>query len=457
MFGWLRPACPLTTAEKVWVESRMTWLSNKLGIERLTSARLVEPSEEFFPDAYAAQDEDAIRIFASLRQHMQIDEHRVTFELHDRISEEDPLGLYVPGTPARILVRRSQLADPESLVATIGHELAHEVLLGGGHLQDNNEDLERLTDLLTVYLGLGIFNANSALREQTMREGRFSWWSIHKQGYLPMRMYGYALALFAWARGETQPAWSQHLRLDVREPLRKGLRYLVKTNDSTFRTTDSSETAGDRPWQVSVARLEHTSASYRLLGLQELIELGPPAAVAIEQVAERLHDRDNDVSGTAAHLLGIIGPPAASCVPHLKDILLSRSASLREGAAFALGEIQPEDQQVINELARLTDDKDANVSAAAIDALGKYGFRAGGATARLLQLYDQALCKCDFAAIDNLATTLMQVVPDAAEKIRDHFADFDADHRLFAEESFAAANHIETADEFSEGSAAERN
>jgi HEAT repeats len=433
----------------------MTWLSNKLGIERLIGARLIEPSDEFFPETYAAQDEDAIRIFASFRQHMQVDEQRVTVELHDKLSDEDPLGLYIPGTPAKILIRRSQLADPESLVATIAHELAHEVLLGGGHVQDNNEDLERLTDLLTVYLGVGIFGANSTLREQTVREGRFSWWSIQKQGYLPMRMYGYALGLFAWARGEVRPAWSRHLRLDIREPLQKSLRYLEKTGDSTFPAKPLPGVADDHGLQAAIAKLEHTSASFRLLGLQQLIELGTPAAAALEQIAQRLHDRDHDVTGTAAHLLGIIGPPATIRVPDLKGMLASRAANHRECAAFALGEIRPDDQHVINELVRLMDDNDVNVAASAIDALGKYGTRAHGTTTLLLQRYDKALCKCDFAVIDNLATTLMQVVPNAAQRIREHFAHFDADHRLFAEECFAEANQIEPADEHNAGRTSE--
>jgi len=182
MFGWFKPACPLATAEKVWVERRMAWLAATLGADRLKNAPVIEPTDEFFPEEYEQQTPDAERIFRKTCRWMSIDPQRVQLEIRERISEEDPLGQYFQGTPSRVLVRSSELADPESLVATIAHELAHEVLLGGGHLQDNNEDLERLTDLATVYFGLGIFSANSKIREKTEREGRFSWWSISKQG-----------------------------------------------------------------------------------------------------------------------------------------------------------------------------------------------------------------------------------------------------------------------------------
>ena len=44
-------------------------------------------------------------------------------------------------------------------------------------------------------------------------------------------MYGYALALFAKARGERKPGWLKHLRPDVRVPCKRGIRYLTETGD----------------------------------------------------------------------------------------------------------------------------------------------------------------------------------------------------------------------------------
>ena len=51
---------------------------------------------------------------------------------------------------------------------------------------------------------------------------------------LPSRVLGYALTLFAFARGEGKPAWSNSLRPDAESPLRDGLRYLQKTKDTLF-------------------------------------------------------------------------------------------------------------------------------------------------------------------------------------------------------------------------------
>ena len=64
--------------------------------------------------------------------------------------------------------------------------------------------------------------------------GGWSWWRIERQGYLPSRMVGYALALFAFVRGEERPEWTGHLRLDAAAALRAGLNYLRRTDDSLF-------------------------------------------------------------------------------------------------------------------------------------------------------------------------------------------------------------------------------
>jgi hypothetical protein len=108
-------------------------------------------------------------------------------------------------------------------------------LLGGGHITDQAEDHEPLTDLFTVFMGMGIFTANSVLREKNWQAGQWAGWSMSRLGYLTMDLYGYAFALFAWSRGEEWPAWAGHLRGDVHAAFKKGFKYLQKTGDSLFK------------------------------------------------------------------------------------------------------------------------------------------------------------------------------------------------------------------------------
>jgi hypothetical protein len=89
-----------------------------------------------------------------------------------------------------------------------------------------------VTDLATVFLGMGVFTANATIRESYWTDGHFSGWSIGRQGYMTQRMYGHALALFALARKEEKPSWASHLRPDVADAFAKGLRFLQETPGS---------------------------------------------------------------------------------------------------------------------------------------------------------------------------------------------------------------------------------
>src|SRR5258708_402611 len=119
MFGWFRPQAPLDLPEKLWVDRKMGWLAQTVGMARPREAR----------------------------------EH------------------------------------------------------------------EYLTDLLTVFLGLGVFAGNSVIREvsYTYLDSGSHYWGIGRWGYLSERLFGYALSVFAWARGETGQAWAAHLRPNVRD------------------------------------------------------------------------------------------------------------------------------------------------------------------------------------------------------------------------------------------------
>jgi hypothetical protein len=91
-------------------------------------------------------------------------------------------------------------------------------------------DAEPLTDLATVYLGMGIFTANAAF-EFTAGRGpgyyaRTGGWSSSRTGYLTEQMFGYALACLAVQRGERQPPWTGYLDTNPRGYMKQGLRYL---------------------------------------------------------------------------------------------------------------------------------------------------------------------------------------------------------------------------------------
>jgi hypothetical protein len=247
MLPWFRPKCPVPPEEKDWIERRMCWLGAEFGWQRLREAPVVLPTPEFFPDPYAGTEEDVRTLFDRICGYMGIPPDGIELGFY---SEEEPelgeqfrlqgrrsgtAGLYRGGGRTRIDLEVSRLNDPISVVATLAHELGHVHLLGHGRISRDAEDHEPLTDLLTVFLGMGVFTANAYLRESRWQGVQYSGWSLSRQGYLLAPAYGYAFALFAWIRGELKPSWAGHLRLDVRAPFAQGLRYLVKTGDTAFK------------------------------------------------------------------------------------------------------------------------------------------------------------------------------------------------------------------------------
>src|SRR5262249_34662641 len=127
-----------------------------------------------------------------------------------------------------VMIEEGELENPTSLVATIAHELGHVHLIGHGRLSGDEPDQEPLTDLLTVFHGLGIFTANASVQEENWLHLNSEGWRLRKHGYLSQREIGYGLALCAWLRDEERPPWASHLCLDVRSCVKEGLRYLRK-------------------------------------------------------------------------------------------------------------------------------------------------------------------------------------------------------------------------------------
>jgi hypothetical protein len=129
-----------------------------------------------------------------------------------------------------VAIRSTQLTDPLSLVATVAHELGHVILLGGRLMDPQTPDHEPMTDLLTVFLGLGVFTANSAGRFKQFQDERHAGWSMNRLGYLSEQLYGYALASFALERGDEDLEWAKHLSTNVRSYFKRSREWLRKND-----------------------------------------------------------------------------------------------------------------------------------------------------------------------------------------------------------------------------------
>ena len=236
-----RVSCPASPQEKELVEHGFRVLSGYLGEHRLKEAVVVEPTPHFFPDPWDGSCKAAEMLFKRVCGFMQIDPVSLTLEFWSEEQEDILPGLLAGsqrsegagGTYSQqngvdhVRLNQKELADPESLVATMAHELAHVILLGRSGMPPDEPHMEALTDLAAIYLGFGIFTSNSLLRYKGFRSGNMEGWSVSRKGYISPEMAGWALSLFAWHRDDLKPKWSRHLATDGKAYLKMGLRYLA--------------------------------------------------------------------------------------------------------------------------------------------------------------------------------------------------------------------------------------
>ncbi|WP_330182911.1 hypothetical protein OHB26_04150 [Nocardia sp. NBC_01503] len=238
--GIFRPTCPVGALERLWVEEMMGWCAAQFG-PRTLRAPVVLPTADFFPDPYSGTKPQVRALVDTVGGYMGVGADRLVVEVN---SGDDPLpegvaflegathgeaGHYrVEHGRAVVSLDMGRLRSQVTLVAAIAHELAHERLLGERRIDHDRHDGEQLTDLATVYLGLGIFNANAALQFSQNQRG----WRSSRLGYLSQPMYGYALACWAVMRGDPKPAWAGHLDTNPRVYMRQSLRYLRANPDS---------------------------------------------------------------------------------------------------------------------------------------------------------------------------------------------------------------------------------
>jgi hypothetical protein len=444
MLNWLIPMCPVETGWKIWTESRMRWLTDKLGFDRLASIEVILPEHRYFPDPYAATPDDARKVFDRVCGYMKLDPNRFELDVIPEEELDDFVGEYIAGERPRIVVTTSQLPDMERLVATIAHELGHDILLGGGLITVDKEDHEPLTDLITVFLGLGLFMANATVRDKKTVGKNTSYHKIDAQGYLPSRICGYGLALFAYARGETKPDWARYLRPDAAQTFNAAIRYLNKTGDSLFNAETARQPERPPTEAEMIERLASRSPTVRGATLGDIAALTPPPATLLETVVRLLSDRDVDVQIEAARAIPSFGTAAHVAISDLMWCLSSDSETLRMYAAVALPTVGAPASQVVPELTRLLRDPDPWVLDAAADTLRRVGPAAVSAVPALVDAIRNAELNC--VGSEAFADALVAIDPPA-EVVENLLATIATDIRKLVRRSLRAARSRRTSDQ----------
>jgi hypothetical protein len=238
--GSRSPRCPITPDDRQWIENSFAWFDEEFGGNALRNGPMIIPDGVSFPHPYTPDTDGVEELFERVCGWMDVDRGSLLLDIYDpeegpqHVAEtwraDDSAGhlLWDESTRRWVIGLDSRmLPDPMAVVAVLAHETAHVHLFGFGRVHPEEEDHEPLTDLLAIYYGFGVFLGNSAFRSEQKNSVTSSTFKARRMGYLPEPMIGYALALTAIAKNDTDPAWKELLEFGIRSPFDASLKFLL--------------------------------------------------------------------------------------------------------------------------------------------------------------------------------------------------------------------------------------
>jgi len=430
MLSLLRPSCPIDLREKVWTELRMGWLVERFGWQRMRDAQVALPTSEHYPIIQDGSHAEGEETFERVCHYLGVQQDHVRLEIVSDDASPHDSGEDAEGDVTTVRIPEALLTDQESLIAVMARFITLDHLQRSGHLTGEEDDVSWLTDLATVFFGMGIFGANAAARHGRPTGGPLHWWTMRRRSHLPPRVYGYAMALFAVSRREHRPTWAQMLRHDALDTLRRGVKYLAKTTDCVFDYEANGLARPDKSDTSLESDLQHGADSARLAALWDLLERESAAAPFIDAVRNCLRSKNPILQTEAARVIGATGPAASSAAPDLIRTFTSRNIDVRRQSALAIEKLAlphdmkgPHGDTVYEELVLLLEDPEPSVAKAAAQALSSYGKQSQDAGELLIRHLCRALVACDYGTSDFYFDVLKAITPDVEQFLQEHMAE----------------------------------
>lgn len=257
--GLFSPRLPIDADELEFQLATFKWLAEEFG--RNEQAPLVLPTSEFFP-AQSSQGAGSSRI-ETLFGHVREAAGMSDWPCELRAGREDrpihagntlllrhegaqaPCGTFqvksADGQPKVVITYNPSLADDiAAMVATFAHELGHYLMSTARSAPPGGWELHELhTDLAGVWLGFGIFLANSARSFSQFQSAGEMGWSSRTQGYLSEGALVTALVIFQRLRGDDPLAASPWLKDYLRKDLKNAAGALAKLHPDIAAAVDA--------------------------------------------------------------------------------------------------------------------------------------------------------------------------------------------------------------------------
>lgn len=244
--GLFGPRLPIDRDELEWQLATFKWLIGEFG--GLDQASLILPTPDHFPASGASGHARVAELFAMVKTHAGLEQWPCELQAGDSerpiqagnallLRHEDappPCGTFQvrgeDGEPRIVITYNPSLAgDPTAMIATFAHELGHYLMSTAQSAPPGGWELHELhTDLAAVYLGFGIFLANSARNFAQYQTATEMGWSSRSQGYLSEGALVTALVIFQLLRGDDPLAPGPHLKSYLEKDLKQAAKALAR-------------------------------------------------------------------------------------------------------------------------------------------------------------------------------------------------------------------------------------
>jgi hypothetical protein len=269
---WPFKSRPVVDAETAaWHVENFAWLIRQFGGgNAFATTKLVLPKPGFFTSDGEQGHALAERIFIQVKRHCGM----LGWEV-DLVADDNPLSRPAPFTLDMIAPKRHALGTfdahgnriqisyvpallqrPDRLIATFAHELAHYLLATTGERPLRADDeMECLTDLAAVFMGFGVFLANTRFNVETVSDGVMHGWRMGSAGYLPEADLVFALALFLRTKALDATDACGCLKPHLAKQLQRAMRDLPEDHPDVAHLRDTLADADKaQPETAAIAR-----------------------------------------------------------------------------------------------------------------------------------------------------------------------------------------------------------
>lgn len=233
----------LSESDKNFQLETFEWLLKHFGGPHFyDSAELVLPTDSYFPTEVQSAQGAVESTFQRVKNYSGLADWPVVLEEQDtdpnllvaptiliQNNDNSPAGTFRidENDKVKITYNPEIVSDPEKMVSVFSHELAHYLTATSPEPPPGGWDnWEFATDTCAIFMGFGVFQANSAFGFKQYTTPESSGWSTSGVGYLSQRERCFALAVFLKLKGILPEVAYPYCDKNVKSYLKRALTEL---------------------------------------------------------------------------------------------------------------------------------------------------------------------------------------------------------------------------------------